>query len=197
MKKVDQSRRRTLKTLGFGGGLGAAGFVLPQNWSRPVVESVVLPAHAQTTVSLDDVTGTFQDEGIATIVGRTDPSIMDMLIPTAHASSFTMADVCMDIVNSIADVYVDFSEYVGSPNLVIGLQAVSVPFGYTPLIYQSDDRWAINAQFQQAGGDIVVVGNIREDLNWNNADPPEYAYYPYTARPGSGGCNLTLTPQEA
>lgn len=41
-------RRGILKSLG-GGGLLAAGGLVPARWARPVVESVILPAHAQTS----------------------------------------------------------------------------------------------------------------------------------------------------
>ena len=42
------SRRSLLKKLAVGGIAGAA---LPTQWSRPVVDSVMLPAHAQTSDS--------------------------------------------------------------------------------------------------------------------------------------------------
>ena len=43
------SRRRILKTIAAGGGAVVAGKTLPQSWYKPVVETVVLPAHAQTS----------------------------------------------------------------------------------------------------------------------------------------------------
>lgn len=46
------SRRRLLKALGLGGGTATVS-QLPSAWSKPIVESVVLPAHAQTTESDD------------------------------------------------------------------------------------------------------------------------------------------------
>ncbi len=44
----DNPRRATLKTLLVGGGTFTLG-ALPSQWSKPVVDSVPLPAHAQTT----------------------------------------------------------------------------------------------------------------------------------------------------
>lgn len=48
LNKDSQSRRKLLTALG-GGGVLAAGNALPQNWAKPVVDAVVLPAHAATT----------------------------------------------------------------------------------------------------------------------------------------------------
>ncbi len=44
------SRRRLLKLLGLG---GAAAVIMPERWSKPVIDSVILPAHAQGT-GVDD-----------------------------------------------------------------------------------------------------------------------------------------------
>ena len=45
----DQSRRKLLKSIAAGSGAIVAGKNLPESWSRPVVDSVMLPAHAQTS----------------------------------------------------------------------------------------------------------------------------------------------------
>lgn len=43
------SRRKLLRTLAAGGGAAVAFKSLPETWSQPVVHTVFLPAHAQTT----------------------------------------------------------------------------------------------------------------------------------------------------
>ena len=48
-KKSSESRRNLLKSITAGGGAVIAGKTLPESWSRPVVDSVLLPAHAQTS----------------------------------------------------------------------------------------------------------------------------------------------------
>lgn len=48
-KKSNESRRKLLKSVAAGSGAIVAGKSLPESWSRPVVDSVMLPAHAQTS----------------------------------------------------------------------------------------------------------------------------------------------------
>lgn len=44
-------RRKLLKTIAAGSGAVVAGKSLPESWSKPVVDSVMLPAHAATSPS--------------------------------------------------------------------------------------------------------------------------------------------------
>ena len=46
--KKNVSRRRALQILGLGGAV-AATIALPGKWTRPIVESIVVPAHAQSS----------------------------------------------------------------------------------------------------------------------------------------------------
>lgn len=72
-----EARRSTLKTLLAGGGVLGLG-ALPKEWSKPVVDAVFLPAHAQTSVlGASGFTGSF-------IVER-GPGLLDFLIPNAYA----------------------------------------------------------------------------------------------------------------
>lgn len=45
------ARRKLLKGIAAGSGAVLAGRNLPDSWSRPVVDAVMLPAHAQTSMS--------------------------------------------------------------------------------------------------------------------------------------------------
>jgi len=47
--KSSENRRKLLKSIAAGSGAIVAGKSLPENWARPVVDSVILPAHAQTS----------------------------------------------------------------------------------------------------------------------------------------------------
>ncbi len=48
-KKSNDSRRKLLKSIAAGSGAVVAGKSLPESWSKPVINSVVLPVHAETT----------------------------------------------------------------------------------------------------------------------------------------------------
>lgn len=51
MSKKDDgsSRRKLLKSIAAGSGAVVAGKTLPEKWTRPAIDSVLLPAHAQTS----------------------------------------------------------------------------------------------------------------------------------------------------
>ena len=48
----DKSRRKLLKSIAAGTGAIAAGKSLPESWTRPVVDSVILPVHARTSMTV-------------------------------------------------------------------------------------------------------------------------------------------------
>lgn len=54
----NKSRRKLLKHIAAGSGAIVAGKNLPESWTRPVVESVILPAHAGTSRCTDSGTVT-------------------------------------------------------------------------------------------------------------------------------------------
>ena len=91
-KKSSDSRRKLLKSIAAGTGAVVAGKNLPESWSRPVVDSVMLPAHAQTSPG---ATSTYSGSiDIPETIGALDPSqdtllasIMNFVVPTASAGS--------------------------------------------------------------------------------------------------------------
>ena len=66
-KKSIESRRKLLKSIAAGSGAIVAGKSLPDSWSKPIVDSVMLPAHAQT--SLVCCEGVFCDINISGPIG--------------------------------------------------------------------------------------------------------------------------------
>ena len=52
-KKNTSTRRKALKSIVIGSGVVVAGKSMPESWSKPVIDAVLLPAHAQTTTAED------------------------------------------------------------------------------------------------------------------------------------------------
>ncbi len=108
------TRRKALKKLLVGGGAAvAASHALPTKWTKPVVDSVILPAHAQTTVVptttvfMQNFRGQFtagqQNNPIINSIDQPQEglyaTILDTVIPNAHAGGFTQrpADMCIEV----------------------------------------------------------------------------------------------------
>jgi len=125
------SRRKLLKSIAAGSGAIVAGKSLPESWSRPVVDSVLLPAHAQTsggpfsgaasesTVSINPDSNLFA-------------SLMERMVEPAHARPNYVynAYVCIadhgndtatvDAVVSRSDGFCTFSNHYLATNVPIG-----------------------------------------------------------------------------
>ena len=50
---MSKDKRESLRKIVIGGGVIGASQVLPSNWTKAVVQSVVVPAHAQMSVLLN------------------------------------------------------------------------------------------------------------------------------------------------
>ena len=89
-KKIDQSsaprqgeqkpaRRKVLKTIAAGGGAVALGKSLPEQWSKPVVDSVLVPAHAQATPG--------PQRSVVLVELQQASSLLDFFVGTANAAA--------------------------------------------------------------------------------------------------------------
>lgn len=84
-KKQGDSRRKLLKSIAAGGGAILASKSLPESWSRPVVDAVMLPAHAQTSLTQssgpagDIQTGRLETDSLFA-------NAVNSLVPAAQAS---------------------------------------------------------------------------------------------------------------
>jgi len=79
----DKSRRKLLKSIAAGSGAIVAGKSLPESWSRPVVDSVMLPAHAQTSL-INTHTGQTQ-QLVQLDTDSMFAEVLDSLVPEAEA----------------------------------------------------------------------------------------------------------------
>ncbi len=80
-----ENRRNLLKTIAAGSGAIITGKALPDSWARPVIDSVLLPAHAQTSggpyggTSNNSITMNDRDDLFARALNK--------LIPEGHAQT--------------------------------------------------------------------------------------------------------------
>ena len=90
--KSSESRRKLLKSIAASSGVIVLGNSLPESWSRPVVDSIMLPVHGQTspttyagTIGVNSVTQL--DRSVAQIIVRAPIKLLDFLVIPARAGS--------------------------------------------------------------------------------------------------------------
>jgi hypothetical protein len=86
----DKSRRKLLKSIAAGSGAIVAGKSLPESWSRPVVDSVMLPAHAQTSIVVgsyfnEELFGVVPDSGLLQEQNNMFAEVINYFIPNVNA----------------------------------------------------------------------------------------------------------------
>jgi hypothetical protein len=100
-KKSNESRRKLLKSIAAGGGAVVAGKSLPESWSRPVVDSVMLPAHAVTSAYSYTRRET-ENVNVGRFMKTESNSLLAGLIPDAHAGGpdleVIVFDYCVDVI---------------------------------------------------------------------------------------------------
>jgi hypothetical protein len=87
--EIQTSRRRLLKAIALG---GAASVVLPEKWVKPIIDAVIVPAHAQGSITV--INGIYTNQP-APVVTFNPGNLMDrfagLLISSAHADEETCA----------------------------------------------------------------------------------------------------------
>jgi hypothetical protein len=102
---LSKSRRGALKIILAGGAAGTVA-ALPKTWTRPVVEAVILPAHAQ----LSTLAASYQGTGTAIGIPSGAPvGVVDLVVPSAVAGA-PLADgytICITVEDGTAHVHVN------------------------------------------------------------------------------------------
>jgi len=104
----NEKRRKLLKSIAAGSGAIVVGKNLPESWSKPVVNSVMLPAHAQTS----DYSYSLQ-QALTSVPSE---SLFASLVADAHAGGgmYTpaFADYCVDLFGQMwrAGIWLTTSE---------------------------------------------------------------------------------------
>lgn len=126
-------RRKLLKSIAAGSGAVIAGRSLPESWSRPVVDSVLLPVHAQTSGAV------YSGTGLVTGWDSSDRNsllaeVTDSLLPQATAQAGGLFYACATVTGSMADVVVaglsnNAATPVGTKLIRRGTLNLPAPFG--------------------------------------------------------------------
>jgi len=130
-----QGRRRILKSLAIGGGVAATGKVVPEEWKKPLVETVVIPGHALGSSPAGSIFRTSND----VVITSTDPDgpssfdPLELLVPSANADTINGCTAYSNAVSAMYDITfafnpnnsVDICVEVDSPALSTADQASS------------------------------------------------------------------------
>ena len=132
--KTSTKRRKLLKSVAAGGSTLVVAKVLPDQWARPVVESVMLPAHAQTSSS--SAFGPFGSVGPIAMT-ETEPSLqmaeqgfseelLEFFIPAVQAILPTPDAVTLT-ANSSGDSFLCASADVATEITTVQIQNTTPP----------------------------------------------------------------------
>jgi len=175
-------RRQLIKTLTGAGSAVVIARALPERWTTPVVDSVVLPVHALTSQPIAN--GDYSVTGITgSLVAEASP-FLDRLVPSAYAGGInpTMPIViCMTVSNGLVTfLQVEFEQDnkvlfgMGLPKPVPGTITLDVSSATT-----------LQSGFLQVNG---PSGNGVSGIVSLTDTFPNTATYPFTVVPG--GCPI-------
>ncbi len=109
----NNARRKLLGVIATGGGISIGSQSLPKKWARPVINSVLIPAHASTSLNVATAPGTIVTTsapgattlapGATTAAPITTTSVVTTLAPTTTTTiPPQLASVTTEEVNNIA-----------------------------------------------------------------------------------------------
>ncbi|GMR05679.1 MAG: hypothetical protein BMS9Abin25_0254 [Gammaproteobacteria bacterium] len=145
-KSTSNSRRKALKAIGVGGVLAGT---IPGSWTKPIVKSVVLPAHAQTSAPVACGSGSCTTPGMsvnilsAVVTGGGDLFVLgDAQIPGGASGCFpnNSTSVACEVIDNGSVLGVEQNSSaggncsVGSINGCLVSCSVVVPSGNNTLV---------------------------------------------------------------
>jgi hypothetical protein len=107
-QSCDDSRRRLIKTFFGAAAVTGTAAMLPQRWTRPLVEAVVLPAHAQASLIMFGGAG-LVPVAIASIdtgtrVAQWMQTVLDAAVPVAEAAGPSSITVCATLSGNMLTI---------------------------------------------------------------------------------------------
>lgn len=162
----ESARRRLLKATLVGGGAAAAMKTMPDQWARPVIDSVVLPAHGETSPG-EQVTGVFTATNVGDFVVNMQPdtapsrgiqyALLEALSPRANADHI-VGGICGDDDNAApAEVVIRINED-GTVDIAVSTDAVVSACGATTTI--NADNTINDVSVQLDGDEFLDLSNM-------------------------------------
>lgn len=99
-KPSSVSRRKLLKALSVAGGATAAAKALPERWTRPIVESVEIPVHAQGSVVVTGLAITTPTNGATIPAGTLNSPFSVLITPPVGGVTIGVAGSGWIVVNT-------------------------------------------------------------------------------------------------
>ena len=138
-KKSIDSRRKLLKSIAAGSGAVVAGKTLPEAWTKPVVDSVLLPAHATTSGELQfyaDITEYAPSSGVknallcVTVTGNNYIGKLAMTYGEEGIEIFNSPSTPLGTVSDMTGTCSD----EGGGFLATNLTANSIDYGFSKIV---------------------------------------------------------------
>jgi len=199
IEKKIESRRRALLVALLGAGAPISQKLIPDTWKTPVVNSIVLTAHA-TTSSPTGIFGPSEDSSsnsnasmFENIAGRTEAEILDLFVNAAEAADSCPTNTCDTAGTVEVDVVATITQ---NPSLVECLQArVSISGSSCSsacLMYSFDaivdgSTVTVAEDCELALTNVQIVNGVLQG-DWNYTSPPLIRVGTFSSVGGSGGC---------
>lgn len=133
----ESGRRKLLKSAVAGGGAVTVAKMLPDQWARPVVDTVMLPSHAQTSPPAESPFGPFisngpiasADSAIQMAEQGFSEELLEFFTPAANAGLINASDVMRLTANESGDSVIcsDWNASTNTTQVTVSIDNTTPP----------------------------------------------------------------------
>ena len=151
---TENSRRNLLKAIAAGSCTLIAGKSLPEKWARPVVDSVTLPAHAQT--SAPACPGPYTAEypnAFFLAVDTTTGTYTTLVVTPPPPPGFNVGFIYLNDGNFLFNI--DNAAWISGTNLGANLYGV-----FTSTLVSNSGSFTLNATVELCGPQTINISGL-------------------------------------